>query len=82
MEIPSSIKRRYIEIEQHLDSTIDSLNYIDEHKEWFILETCRSLSVWFHFNYPSNFTTEELLKYFKYMFRTKIILYWEKLYGK
>ena len=82
MEIPSPIKRRYFEIEQYLDNTINTLHYINEHKERFIFDTCNSLSVWFYYNHPTNFTTEELMKYFKYMFRTKITLYWEKWYGK
>jgi predicted transcriptional regulator len=88
MEIPTSIKRRVTDIECYLDNTI--LNspsfHVTHHKERYLEFMSRSLSIWFVLNYyVTSFNDDyhtkvnETVPFMKYLFRTKLILHWEKM---
>lgn len=86
MEIPLVIKRRYNELEKHCDKLIlDEISrfliepYNPYNKDSFIFNVCRGISYWFAFTY-GNLTEKyvyEHIKYFVYMFRTKLSVFWE-----
>lgn len=80
MKVPPLIKRRYVDVEKHLDERLPNSYYRNEHKEYFITKTCNGLSVWFNmtYGYKSNLTNQEISSCFMYMFRTKLTLFWEK----
>ena len=81
MEIPLIIKRNYLDIKIYLDNTLDNdVTYIGNvQKEGFINKCCNSMAVWFYISYVEyNLTIDEIKKYFIYMFRTTLSIYWEK----
>ena len=84
MKVPQLIRRRYNDIEKHLDETLPISYYRNGMKEYFIHKTCDGLSVWFNMTYghtyahKSNLTHQEITSCFMYMFRTKLTLFWEK----
>lgn len=80
MEIPSLIKRKYIDIDKLLDVALPQSFIKNESKEYFINRTCNDLSVWFKMNhaYNSDLSPKEINSCFMYMFRTKLTLFWEK----
>lgn len=84
MKVPQLIRRRYNDIEKHLDETLPISYYRNGMKEYFIHKTCDGLSAWFNMTYgytyahKSNLTHQELTSCFMYMFRTKLTLFWEK----
>jgi hypothetical protein len=84
MEIPLIIKRNYLDIKIYLDNTLDNHStYIGKvQKEGFINKCCNALAVWFYISYVEfNITIDEIKKYFIYMFRTTLSIYWEKQNG-
>lgn len=84
MKVPQLIRRRYNDIEKHLDETLPISYYRNGMKEYFITKTCDNLSIWFNMTYghtyahKSNLTHQEITACFMYMFRTKLTLFWEK----
>ena len=84
MKVPQLIRRRYNDIEKHLDETLPISYYRNGMKEYFIHKTCDGLSAWFNMTYghtyahKSNLTHQEITSCFMYMFRTKLTLFWEK----
>lgn len=85
MDIPLNIKRNYRYIQLYLNSTLDNYSmYIGNiQKEGFINKVCYSLSVWFSLRYSNGkLSIDEIKKYFIYLFRTKLSIYWEKQNGK
>jgi hypothetical protein len=81
MEIPLIIKRNYLDIKIYLNNTLDNhATYIGKvQKEGFINKCCNTLAVWFYISYVEfNLTIDEIKKYFIYMFRTTLSIYWEK----
>ena len=84
MKVPPLIRRRYDDIEKHLNETLPISYYRNGMKEYFIHKTCDGLSTWFNmtyghtYAYKSNLTHQEITTCFIYMFRTKLTLFWEK----
>ena len=80
MKVPPLIRRRYVDIEKHLDEALPISYYRNRMKEYFIHKTCDGLSIWFNMTYgdKSNLTHQEITTCFIYMFRTKLTLFWER----
>ena len=88
MEIPSSVKRRYKELENYLDSILIPRNlfyYPNIGRERYIHTACHGLSLSFVDSMrcytPDNFNNAviEHQKYMLYLFRTKLSINYEKL---
>ena len=85
MDIPLNIKRNYrdivIYVDNHLkDYPIKNMNS----REQFIHDVCHLVSMWFTLYYcinPNNNTFSDNKKYFLYLFRTKISVYWENKFN-
>jgi len=92
MEISTSIKRRVSEIDSYLNVFLTHQPYfhIGHHKERYLEFISRNLSEWFVQTHEHDYfihneyykRVNELIPIMKYMFRTKIILHWEKMNGK
>ena len=94
MEIPSKIKRRIPELEGFIELEIQNNPTFGKnlHKESFIHSMCRNISIHFVYKYYPEYSTyqyagnydkvEELVSIMRYLFRTKLTLYWEKLNDK
>lgn len=82
MEIPPAIRRRYGEIELYLNDSLKLYNVLilSKTKEQSINQVCNSIAVWFHISYGSyiDLSVDELRKFFIFMFRTKLSIYWEE----
>jgi len=86
MEIPLEIKRRYIELENYIDTHIISnkYNHIYPTKEKFINEICEGLSHWFYIKqslYRYNNSIYTHIHYKEciiYLFETKLSIYYEE----
>ena len=89
MEIPTSIKRRVTEIDAYLTAHLKNHPFylVAQHKEGYLNSISRGLSEWYikmyamdiliHADYYKK--VNELIPIMVYLFRTKIILHWEKM---
>lgn len=89
MEVPIKIKRRMTELERMMMLEIDFNPTLgkNSNKEFFIHSICRNMSIQFIYRFYPEFMNdyrkvEEYIPIMKYIFRTKLTLYWEKLNGK
>ena len=85
MEIPLFVKRRYSEIIRQVDYMLETQlnNYyqnVSQSRESFIQAACTALSTWFE-PLKSGITFDDYKKYFLYLFRTKISVYWESKFN-
>jgi len=85
MEIPLFVKRRYSEILRQVDYMLKTQlnNYyqnISQSLESFIQAACTALSTWME-PLKSGITFDDYKKYFLYLFRTKISVYWENKFN-
>jgi len=84
MEVPINVKRRYVEIDSHLDEILENRCVRMISKDGFVHTVCNSLSLWFLNQYlPVNNidyydSVESHKKIFIYFFREKILRFWEK----
>lgn len=87
MNIPLSVKRRYVEISEHLDDMLRNVENISTTKEGFISRICENMSLWYIHNYQRGpydshqtyyRTLGEHTLIFKYMFRTKLREHYER----
>jgi hypothetical protein len=91
MIIPPHIKRRVVEIDNYLtQNLLDHPCYlVSQHKEEYLFSISRYLSGWFiqtyDFSYgmPTDYykKVNDLIPVIKYLYRTKLILHWEKMNG-
>ena len=88
MEIPSSVKRRYQELNDYLDRIVIPRNlyyYPNIGCERYIHTACSGLSIWFvdtmgrNTCHDFNNSVIEHQKYMLYLFRTKLSINYEKL---
>jgi hypothetical protein len=89
MIIPPHIKRRVVEIDYHLTQrlTLYPQYFTSLHVEGYLNRITRDLSEWFiqtyDFSYgmPTDYykKVNELMPIMKYLFRTKVVLHWEKM---
>ena len=89
MIVPSSIKRRVIEIDYHLNMVLLVINPdFTIYKEEYLDRVSRDLSLWFILTYDyrsDDLATDyykkvnELIPIIKYLIRTKVMLHWEQM---
>jgi len=89
MIIPQAVKRRVVEIDNHLtQNLIDHPYYlVSQHKEEYLFSISRDLSGWFiqTYDYRSELHTDyykkvnEIIPVIKYLIRTKVVSHWETM---
>jgi len=92
MIIPPHIKRRVVDIDNYITQRLIDHPYylVSQHVEGYLNRMTRDLSEWFIQTYdyrPDSDVSRteyykkvnELIPIMKYMFRTKIVLHWEKM---
>ena len=89
MEISTSIKRRVSNIDDYLTSHLMSHPFylVSQHREEYLNTISRQISEWYIQTYDRDMLihddyykkVNELIPMMKYMFRTKIVLHWEKM---
>lgn len=89
MIVPSSIKRRVIDMDYHLTRrlTLYPQYLVAERKEYYLESISLGLSEWFILTYdcrygiPTDFNkkVKELIPIIKYLIRTKVMLHWEQM---
>lgn len=81
MKIPIRIRRRYSTIDGYCDGYIADNTHLAQrlNMEAYIIHVCKGICYWFwvNFDYQTNNFMVEHLKYFIYMFRTKLSVFWE-----
>ena len=91
MVIPPYIKRRVVEIDNHLTQTLIDHPYylVSQHVEGYLNRMTRDLSEWFIQTYDFNWVSQDYCKklneitpIMKYLIRTKVVLHWETMNNK
>lgn len=87
MNIPLSVKRRYVEISEYLEDVLRNVENTSTTKEGFILRICEHMSFWYILKYTQapydshqtyHRTLGEHTLIFKYMFRTRLREHYER----
>jgi hypothetical protein len=91
MNIPTYVRRRVVEIDNYLTQrlTLYPQYFTSQRKEGYLNRMTRDLSEWFiqtvEFRYgmPADYykKVNDLIPVIKYLYRTKLILHWEKMNG-
>ena len=89
MIVPPSIKRRVIEMDNHLNMVLLVINpHYTIYKEEYLDRVSRDLSLWFILTYDyrsDDLATDyykkvnELIPIIKYLIRTKVMIHWEQM---
>jgi hypothetical protein len=91
MNIPTYVRRRVVEIDNYLTQrlTLYPQYFTSQRKDGYLNRMTRDLSEWFiqtydfHYGMPTDYykKVNDLIPVIKYLYRTKIILHWEKMNG-
>ena len=89
MIVTTCVKRRFVEIDSYLTHYVIASPPlpVPKHKEEYLCSVSRHISEWFiqvydkdsliHTDYYKK--VNELMPIMKYLFRTKVVLHWEKM---
>ena len=89
MIVTTCVKRRFVEIDSYLTHYLMSHPFylVSQHKEEYLCSVSRQISEWFIQTYDKDSLihtdyykkVNELMPIMKYLFRTKVVLHWDKM---